>query len=378
VHCGAAGPQGCPVTFSVTDTGRGIAATDIPRLFQDFGMLERNPTQELGTGLGLAICRRLAEAMGGTVGVDTTPGAGSSFWLRVTLPVARMPAPAGTQNSAPHTGAVPEVPSGALAGLRVLVAEDHDLIRQLTCINLTRWGAQAVEAADGHQAVAMAGVTSFDLILLDLRMPGLDGESAASAIRQGAGPSAQARILGLTADRIPATLAGVGADGLAGSALDGCLAKPLDLWQLIALLGGVARPMSAPDPIQDFDNETVRHLRDLDGGTVLARTLEKFSAEIETARADLARHIAQGDLDSARQRAHGLAGLCDILGVFRLAEALRRLELIAASTTRTQTLHDALNELDIVLVLSREQADLLAGQARACAMGPEGSDAPPA
>jgi signal transduction histidine kinase len=83
---GATGTDGHTVTFAVTDTGRGIAPEDIPRLFRDFGMLERDSTTRDGTGLGLAICRRLADAMGGKVGVESTPGEGSRFWLRLTLP----------------------------------------------------------------------------------------------------------------------------------------------------------------------------------------------------------------------------------------------------------------------------------------------------
>jgi signal transduction histidine kinase len=85
---GSAGAYGPTVTFAVTDTGCGIAPEDIPRLFRDFGMLERDGPTADGTGLGLAICRRLATAMGGEVGVESTLGEGSRFWLRVTLPEA--------------------------------------------------------------------------------------------------------------------------------------------------------------------------------------------------------------------------------------------------------------------------------------------------
>jgi signal transduction histidine kinase len=106
---GSAGADGHTVTFAVTDTGCGIAPEDIPRLFRDFGMLERDgPTAE-GTGLGLAICRRLATAMGGEVGVESTLGEGSRFWLRVTLPEA--------DNAVPEADSETDDPSAVLAGL---------------------------------------------------------------------------------------------------------------------------------------------------------------------------------------------------------------------------------------------------------------------
>jgi signal transduction histidine kinase len=134
---GAAGTEGRTVTFAVTDTGCGIVPEDMPRLFRDFGMLERDGPTADGTGLGLAICRRLATAMGGEVGVESTLGEGSRFWLRVTLPEA--------DSAVSDPGDETDDPLAVLAGLRVLVAEDHDIIRQLTCANLARAGMRPTE-----------------------------------------------------------------------------------------------------------------------------------------------------------------------------------------------------------------------------------------
>jgi Signal transduction histidine kinase len=237
---GAAGADGATVTFAVTDTGCGIAPEDIPRLFRDFGMLERDGAHPDGTGLGLAICRRLAAAMGGEIGVESALGEGSRFWLRVTLPEA--------DNAASEAKSESVDPSGVLIGLKVLVAEDHDMIRQLTCANLARAGMLPTEAADGEIAVELAEAEEFDLIVMDLQMPRLDGDAAAARIRGGGGPSARARIICVTAHQSPEI-----ALMLSNLAFDASVRKPLDIGQLAALMQGVPTTSNAVLSFEDFD-----------------------------------------------------------------------------------------------------------------------------
>lgn len=301
------------ITFAVTDTGRGISPDDIPRLFRDFGMLERdNPTTE-GTGLGLAICRRLATAMGGEVGVESTPGLGSRFWLRVPLPKA--------EKGVSDVEREADDPLGVLVGLKVLVAEDHDTIRQLTCATLARAGMNVTEAADGEIAVERAEAEAFDLILMDLQMPRLDGDAAAVRIRGGGGPSARARIICVTAHQSPEI-----ALMLSDLTFDASVRKPLDLKQLAKVMQEEAPASAAFMSIDDFDTDNLTKLREIDGGALLIRTLRAFAAEIETTRTDLAGLIGKHDSFGAGRLVHRLVGVADILGARTLSATLRRFE----------------------------------------------------
>lgn len=337
------------VIFAVADTGCGIAAEDIPKLFRDFGMLEREGARPEGTGLGLAICRRLAEAMGGKAGVDSKAGEGSRFWLQVTLPDAGLTTAAAAAEATDI--------SAALAGLRVLVAEDHETIRQITVLNLARHGAQVTEAADGAEAVMLADARPFDLILMDMSMPHLDGAQAAARIRQGGGASALARIIGITAHQAPEVAA-----MLSDLAMDACLPKPLDLRRLATLLTGtaMARPVMAA-PTEDFDADTLAHLGSFDDGALLVRTLKGFVREIGETRLNLADLVASGNAAAARNLAHKLAGLCALLGARSLVSELHGFEDLTR-TAEPADLHAALDRLAAIMERTSRQAEQLIRQ----------------
>lgn len=342
---GAAGTEGRTVTFAVIDTGRGIAPEDMPRLFRDFGMLERDGPIADGTGLGLAICRRLATAMGGEVGVESTLGKGSRFWLRVTLPEA--------DNAVSDPDGETDDPLAVLAGLKVLVAEDHDIIRQLTCANLARAGMLPTEAADGLVAVELAESAEFDLILMDLQMPRLDGDEAAARIRGGDGPSARARIVCVTAHQSPKI-----ALMLSDLAFDACVRKPLDLTQLAALMQGISPSLTAAVSLEDFKADNLTQLREIDGGVLLTRTLKGFAAEIETTRTDLAALIGKRDTVEAGRLVHKLVGLGDILGARTLSAELRKFEDLIRDDD-IEVLEGALEWIDGIMAKTRVQVDHL-------------------
>lgn len=346
----AAGADGHTITWTVTDTGRGIAPEDIPRLFRDFGMLERDGPTGDGNGLGLAICRRLATAMGGEVGCESTPGVGSRFWLRVTLPEVQ---------DALHAGdASKDNPAAALAGLRVLVAEDHDVIRQVTCAVLERVGMLPTEAADGMIAVELAEATEFDLILMDLQMPRLDGDEAAARIRRGNGPSAKALMIGVTAHQPPEI-----AIMLSDLALDACLRKPLDLEQLAGLIQGNRPIPTGANLIEGFDQEALVHLREIDGGLLLARTLKAFAVEIETTRIEMQKLIANSDTYGAGRLVHKLVGVCDILGARSLSIALREFEQLIHDDDG-EALTEGLERIDGIMAKTSVQVSLMAEDPR--------------
>jgi two-component system, sensor histidine kinase and response regulator len=157
------------VHLEVTDTGIGIVPEATEHLFEPFSQADASTTRRYGgTGLGLAICRRLTEAMGGTIGVRSGLGHGSTFWLDIPFVVANQPArPADT-------------PAHSLSGLRVLIVDDNQTSREVLASQLLAWGIHADTAPDagaalGHLRAAVAASHPYNVALVDMTMPGMDG-----------------------------------------------------------------------------------------------------------------------------------------------------------------------------------------------------------
>jgi PAS domain S-box-containing protein len=169
-------PTHATVRLSVHDTGIGIPKDRQGAIFDSFTQVDGSTTRRYGgTGLGLTISRQLVQLMDGRIGLESTPGAGSVFWLELGLPKQRARA------------AVEQVAPRALAGLRVLVVDDYDVNRRIFCAQLRSWGCVAEEAVSGVEALdalrAAARTEPYRLVLLDMHMPEMDGEMTARAIK---------------------------------------------------------------------------------------------------------------------------------------------------------------------------------------------------
>jgi CheY-like chemotaxis protein len=163
------------VKLSVTDTGPGIPRDQQGLVFEPFTQVDSTARRpHPGTGLGLAISRKLVDALGGKIGLESAIGSGSTFWF--TLPAELAEA---------HRGATPELREAAssYSKLRVLVAEDNKVNRLIAVRCLLALGIRADTAENGEQAIAAASSTAYDLILMDVQMPGIDGLQATRAIR---------------------------------------------------------------------------------------------------------------------------------------------------------------------------------------------------
>ncbi|WP_157038993.1 ATP-binding protein [Caulobacter segnis] len=179
------------IVFEVSDTGPGMSADQSKRLFQRFSQVDAGAARKHGgTGLGLAICKGLVEAMGGSIGVDSRQGQGSRFWFTIPAILAE---PASEPSTPAEVVSLPE-------DCRVLVVDDNTANRQLVRAILTPFGAVLTEAADGDEAIEAAEARPFDIILMDLRMPKMDGRTATARIRTGRGLNRGKPILAFSAD----------------------------------------------------------------------------------------------------------------------------------------------------------------------------------
>lgn len=216
IEVGQTGPE---LVVEICDTGIGIAPEQHARLFQRFSQADGSIRRNFGgAGLGLAICKALVSLMDGQIGVRSTTGHGSTFWVR--LPAQ----PAET------TMAISQVePQGPAA--RILLVDDHPMNRELGKAFLQLVGCEVETAEDGDIAVRMAAEGGFDLILMDIHMPRMDGLAASQAIRALVGPVSLTPIIALSADAMPEQIERCQRAGMVDH-----LAKPIDREALYAAI----------------------------------------------------------------------------------------------------------------------------------------------
>ena len=169
------------LSISVTDTGPGIESQDLARLFNRFEQIDASITRAHGgSGLGLAICQSLAQLMGGTVRAESEVGGGSTFYLELTLPLAEAPStPMAGHRDSSREGLSEAVPDR----LRILAVDDHPTNRRVLQLILEPLGVELTLCEDGQQALDAAQQEEFDLVLMDLQMPVMDGLTATRVLR---------------------------------------------------------------------------------------------------------------------------------------------------------------------------------------------------
>lgn len=326
----APGAEGVPlVEFRVTDTGIGIEEADLDRIFDDFVTLDASYGRSAGgTGLGLGIARRLARAMGGEIGAESEPGEGSLFWLRLPLPPASGEAPATLP--AALGDPLPDTPSRS-----ILLVEDNPTNRFLLRRFLEAGGHRVTEAADGLEATAAAARASYDLILMDISMPRMDGIAATRAIRSGGGPSARTRILALTAHALPEEQARFRAAGM-----EATLSKPISQNDLLrAVAGRTPPPVPARDPTPLLDAATLADLTGHIGPGTARALIARLIEEADRVTAALARLDTDQDRDEVIRLCHQLSGSSGTFGTRRLRAILVAAEsaLKAGDTTSARS-----------------------------------------
>jgi signal transduction histidine kinase/FixJ family two-component response regulator len=219
------------VEWTVTDSGIGIAPEKLGQLFSDFAQADASISRRFGgTGLGLAISRRIIEQMGGTIGVTSTPGEGSTFRFTLVLPWSQ----AQTSDQAGGRDEADDL-KARIAGLdrplKVLVAEDDAVNRMVVSKMLGSFDVELRVVADGAEAVAAASEGNYDVVLMDVRMPDMDGLAATRTIRAQGGRLEALPIIALTANAFPEDIKVCREAGMSDF-----LAKPLRKPALVAAL----------------------------------------------------------------------------------------------------------------------------------------------
>ena len=329
--------------FEVVDQGCGIAEEDQPRLFEKFFQAGApSARKSAGTGLGLAISKQLVEQMGGTIGMTSRPGHGSTFFFELPLPPAQASAPEPPDASS--EGLVSPSSAVSAAPLRVLVVDDNPTNQFVLASMLERMGHRVEVASDGREALESLRLTRFEVVLMDCSMPAMDGYAATRAIRAqpAGGPAAtppDVRVVGVTAyalrgDREKCLAAG----------MDDYLSKPVTLDRLRACLQhasvGAETPVAAAPPVESAPSgkalwpQVQAQLELLTAATDAAtvrRIVELFLADLSPRMARLDAAVKEGDLTAVASGAHALAGACANLGAKATSRRCLGLEDLARS-----------------------------------------------
>ena len=217
--------------ISVSDTGIGIDAETLPRLFRHFSQGDSSTARRHGgSGLGLAISQEIIELMGGRIEVQSTPGVGSSFSVSLPLEVLQ---PA--EEAPPAEGSPGTEPAQSQPARRILVAEDNGVNQILIKAMLDHLGHYSDVVADGFEAVRQVQAANYDLVLMDIQMPGMDGVAATRAIRTLPNSVSHIPIVAMTANAMVEERAAYLAAGM-----NDHVAKPLDLGRLAAVISRVS------------------------------------------------------------------------------------------------------------------------------------------
>jgi len=310
--------------FEVSDTGIGMDVGTQARLFQRFSQGDAKRSRRFGgAGLGLEISRNLARAMGGDIHVSSSLGLGSVFTLELRLPACAAPAPTSA------TTAVPTQPAQAPRPLHILVSEDNATNRAFLEAVLSRLGHRAEFCENGFDALQQLRAQDFDLVLMDLHTPMMDGFQAARLMRGLPAPKCNVRIVALSADAFAESR-----ERAIASGMDGFLAKPVSMEALARFLGDAAGDAAADaqpaDPAgADIDMAAIGTLRQSLSDATLQHLFRTFLGSVPKFEAALHAALESGSAEALYQSAHSIKGAAANLGLRFAAAPALALELAA-------------------------------------------------
>jgi signal transduction histidine kinase/DNA-binding response OmpR family regulator len=311
--------------LSISDTGIGIPKDRIGELFQEFSQIDHSfRRRQGGTGLGLAITRRSAEAMGGEVGVCSTEGHGSTFWLKVPIRLCEVTAVQARRHAEAETSASRFAGSPSR---RILLAEDNFTNAMVAGDMLESEGHTVVHVKNGRAAVAAAREGNFDLILMDISMPDMDGIEATMMIREheltnGLSP---VPIFALTANAMPDEV-----ERFRKAGMNSCLTKPIRRHILVEAIASMhetqqgqvseaeATMTENTETVPVIDHSVLIELENATNPTLVKRVLDKYLEEAASRLRDARAAAQAGNLVALQKMAHSLSGSSSTVGASRL------------------------------------------------------------
>jgi PAS domain S-box-containing protein len=366
-------PEGWEIRFRVQDTGVGIAPDRVDRIFESFSQADASTTRRYGgTGLGLSISKHLTEMMGGHIWVESRPGVGSTFYFTVLVREADEAALAESETGTAAQVAWPRAASGGprrarqainrnLARqlpLRILVADDNVINQKVACLLLQNLGYRADTAVDGREVLEALERQPYDVVLMDVQMPELDGLETTQRICRQWGPGERPRIIAVTAGAMPGDREKCFASGM-----DDYVPKPVqavELQEALLRAGGredlaVLEPEDAceaeeavrPEVAEGIDLEVISNIHRVRPGMV-DDLVDNFLTTAAHRVAAIRKAVERADDEALQKTAHSLKGSSGTLGANRMSEICADLEMrgrvksmakaIAASGAEAETL----------------------------------------
>ncbi len=315
--------------IEVQDTGPGVPADKRHLLFEDFVQLAPQGIADgQGTGLGLAISARLVALMEGEIGCEDAAGGGALFWFEIPLIGTAMPAPSDAAGAEGVAAIATDAP------LRILVVDDVLANRQIAQAMLRNAGHSVEVAEGGASALLALSNRTFDVVLMDLQMPGMDGFEATRRIRAMPAPVCAVTVIALTASALPDQI-----DATRRAGMDAHLAKPIDRHALLNILKDLpmrpASPAATPEdtttPAAPYIDTTTLDLLERELGHAAHGILAEFVGEVRRALALLtnASQAEKSDAGHVQHAAHRLIGAARTLGASRLADEAEALQKAA-------------------------------------------------
>lgn len=349
------GKDGMLVRFEVQDTGVGIPSSEQDKLFQEFSQLDYSTTRRFGgTGLGLAICKRLVVMLGGEIGVESHVGKGSKFWFM--LPLACAQDESAKIEEVQQEDAPPRPIGRPPERFRILLVEDNETNRLVASRYLEKAGFKVEEACDGVQAVEKAKQRNYDLVLMDISMPEMDGMLATCHIRAEGGHNATMPIIALTAhamagDRDLCLEVGMN-DYLHKPIEYDQLVKTLERWLDVEMLPAFCnktnkvtqdKPTQKPKPkvvsfalkepdVNAFDAGPLDRMKDMLGAESVGQVIDSFLQD-SPGRVKL---LDELDLVVVRDSAHTLKSSAGNCGLKSFSRAMADLEMAADNGKQDQ------------------------------------------
>jgi signal transduction histidine kinase/CheY-like chemotaxis protein/HPt (histidine-containing phosphotransfer) domain-containing protein len=312
--------------FEVVDTGIGISEQAKAGLFQTFTQADGSITRRFGgSGLGLAICKQLVGLMGGEIECASKEGEGSRFWFEISLPPVAMPTP--EIESAPALTGLAHV---ARRGLNLLLVEDNPVNQRVAQLVLAAVGHKVDIVDNGLSAIEAVQAARYDVVLMDVQMPGLDGMETTRRIRALPTPVSKIPIIAVTAN----AMSGAREEYLAAGMND-YISKPFAPAELraklqrLAAMGGVRFDIAdaaAASPTPIFDPARLDELKEMTDQAAFAGMVGDFAQSLEARIARLEYLVTQANWPGAAREAHDIGSISGTVGAARLSSLARELE----------------------------------------------------